>query len=177
MTMTTTEQFPQADPIWRNNGANPKQPALGMSTAEVVARYCDDNKDAIRLCMAWLAHAHLFDDIVDGDKPVTDERIAYTEMSWFRECQFNPFWIQHRLRLIPFVDNAYNAWLDANHWEREGDHEQRRDADVIKSFYHEFVVQCALIIGGWDHMRACSRELRQYNHDFQDYQPHRNQPE
>ena len=39
----------------------------------------------------------------------------------------------------------------------------RTAADVLKGHYHEFIYAVARIKGGWEHLRDCSSELREYD--------------
>lgn len=134
---------------------------------EELARICQDNRDAIRLCQAWIAHCHFLDDVIDGDHPenLTDEKVIGSSLSWFLETQQNPFWRQHAARLLVVVEIAYSAWIDANTMERSDQPEEVVGADVLKGFYHEFVYAVARIIGGWDHMRDVAKRARGYDWD------------
>lgn len=136
-----------------------------MSPDEIIARCCDDDRDAIHLCRAWVAHVHLWDDVLDKDRPepVQDEEMVQVNLNWWLETQVNPFWIAHKHRLIPIVELAYNAWLDSNRWANSPDLELRVASDVLKGHYHEFIYAVARIKGGWEHLRDCTRDLRKYD--------------
>lgn len=142
-----------------------------MNASEMIARCCLDDSDAMRLCSAWLAHVHLWDDVLDGDRPVPvqDEEMVQVNLAWWLETQTNPFWIAHKHRLIPIVELAYTAWLDSNRWADSPDSYRRLAADVIKGFYHEFIFAVARIKGGWAHLRDCTSVLREY--DFETAAP------
>ena len=127
---------------------------------------CAGNEDALRLCLAWRAFCHQLDDIEDGDNPdnLADDKVIGTQSAWFLETQLNPFWLQHKERLLPLVEISFNAWLDANGWER-GTPEQQVAADVLKGWYHELIFYCARLAGGWEHYRAVTTKFREYDFD------------
>lgn len=135
--------------------------------AEAIAYCCRDDRDAIRLCSAWVAHCHLWDDVVDGDAgTLSPERLLEIQHSWQLELICNPFFHQHKLQLVPVMELAYSAWLDSNEWAEDPEPGKGLACHVLKGFWHEFVFTCARLKGGWSHYRDICREYRDY--DFED---------
>lgn len=124
------------------------------------------NPDAARFLLAFVAHCHVLDDVIDGDVPVGDERLMASEAAWLLELTGNAFFVQHRAMLVPVILAGFNAWLDANRMEKSEDEREARAADVVKGIYHEVCWTVAFICGGWDHLRTVTRLYREYDYDW-----------
>jgi hypothetical protein len=124
------------------------------------------NKDAEAFVLSFVAFCHMLDDIVDGDKPVDDMRLVRESLALIDEMMLNPWVNANRIFLWPSIVGCFNAWIDANKWERDGTPVQQRDADVVKGIYHETVFLVARLCGGFDHMRFVTAEHREYDHDY-----------
>lgn len=136
-----------------------------MITNEQALKIANGNKDAARFVQAFVCHCHVLDDVIDKDKPVTDEVLIGTEASWLIELTHNPFFVANKAMLVPIILNAFNAWLDSNRMATSEDENVKRASDVVKGFYHEVCWQVALITGGWKHMRSITSEHREYDYD------------
>ncbi len=123
------------------------------------------NEAAERFCKVFVAHCHLLDDLVDGDKPWDDERIIASEINWLMELCGNPFFLAHKPQLISLIATGFNAWLDANRWAKDNDSRKALASDVVKGIYHEVVHYCALACGGWKHLREVTTRFREYDFD------------
>lgn len=124
------------------------------------------NQHACAFLMAYVAYCHMLDDVVDKDKPVDDLRLVRESLGLIDELMLNP-WVQdNRIVLWPLIVTGFNAWIDANAWERGNDPQKQRDADVVKGVYHELVWMTARLCGGLDHMRLVCAMHREYDHDF-----------
>lgn len=134
-------------------------------TAEDTKFIVQGNEVAERFVRVFVDHCHLLDDLVDNDKPWDDERIIASEINWMMELCGNPFFLAHKPQLVPLIVTGFNAWLDANRWEKDTDTRRRLSADVVKGIYHEVVHYCAFACGGWAHMREVTSRLREYDFD------------
>lgn len=105
--------------------------------------------------------AHLLDDVVDGDKLVTDEMLAKSEADWLMQWTGNPWVREHSVRLVPVVLLALNAWVDSN----------RMPAgpvrDVLKGQWHEVYHLVGLITGGWTALRVLTSGAGGREFDFE----------
>lgn len=139
--------------------------------AETIAYVCSDNRDAIRLCESWLAHCHLWDDVIDGESAgLSAEKLVAMQHGWQLELIANPFFLQHRLALVPVIEAAYSAWLDSNDWQATGTNNQQFAAHVLKGHWHEVIFYCARLTGGWAHYREVCREYRDYDFECTDFE-------
>ncbi|MEW6303494.1 MAG: hypothetical protein AB1705_08495 [Verrucomicrobiota bacterium] len=123
------------------------------------------DEHAVRFVRTFVAYCHLLDDVVDRDQPVDDERLARESLGMMVELAHNPFFVAHRFSLMPLVIAGFNAWLDANRWEKSEDDNTARAADVVKGFYHEVVWHVAYLTGGWPNLRAVTAKWRGYDFD------------
>lgn len=126
---------------------------------------CGDNAEAMRFGKTFVAFCHVLDDVIDRDKNLTDENLISTTLSMMLELTLNPFFVQNRMLLLPLIVQSFNAWLDANTFEKSEDVKVRRSADTLKGFYHEVVFHLAYLTGGWNRLRIVTRKYREYDYD------------
>lgn len=135
----------------------------------------DDFTDLIRkitdLCANGSAHAKYYleqvnyavetiDDLIDKDIQVKDERIFRTFFILFCELYSNPFFLSNLSLLVGVHIAAYNAWMDANIWEKSGDELKKMYAHVIRDYICELCQVVAFITGGYQNMRKVSLVIR-----------------
>lgn len=135
-------------------------------TREEALVVANGNADAAGFLLAFVAYCHLLDDCYDKDKPVDDKRLAVESLNLIDELMLNPWVQQNRAVLWGLITSGFNAWLDANEWERSDDEGKKRDADVVKGIYHEVCWVTARLCGGWEHMKQLTTKARAYDHDF-----------
>lgn len=127
------------------------------------------NEHAEAFIRSYVDWCHMFDDVADGDKRVTDEEMAVKQLAFVTQIAHNPFYQRYARELTALMYQGVNAWLDANKWAKSPEADMRRDAWVMKSIYQEVVWHVAYLTGGWNHMRAVTMNFREYQHD--DEQP------
>jgi hypothetical protein len=129
-------------------------------------KIANGNEQAADFIEAFVALCHTLDDIEDKDKPVTDERLIGDFIRFKEALQLNPWASARATTFFPLIVVSFNAWLDANQWEKSEDVAKQRDADVVKGIYHEVVYWVAYLTGGWSHLRKTTSVHREYDHDF-----------
>lgn len=145
-----------------------------MSGDEIITLACKGNKDAERLCRAWVTRCHELDDCHDRDKPADAERMASAFLALDLELATNPFFQAHRAQLLGLMVQSANAWLDTGKerpdWHSISHDEWNAREAVLKGFYHEVVFHCAFILGedgnglhGWRCLRRLTQECREYD--------------
>ncbi len=122
---------------------------------------CGDQA-AKRFLLTYFSLVHVFDDVYDKDKEVTDERLVKVMLWWTEELLYNPWVREHSNALWSQIITGWNAWLDANVWAKQPN-PKLFASDVIKSNYQEMTFLVAYICGGREHMRAMSTKYREYN--------------
>ena len=125
----------------------------------VLDQICDENHSAREyiniLCEVW----RVWDDIQDGDFPVTQHQILTCFKHLFINLPTNTFFNENRDMLLSQHLSMYNAWIAANEWEL-GDETDQIYAHVWKNTLHELVPIVALILKGRDQMEDTSSLIR-----------------
>lgn len=107
--------------------------------------------------------AELWDDLLDADKgwplPSDANRVFVTALF---HLPSNPFYRDHFGYLQPLMMAGVNAWLDSTKLEHESSSWSKTWAYALRDWYMELVPACAMLIGGFDHMRAVSLEARRF---------------
>lgn len=128
---------------------------------------CKGDKSATQFCLIFVQWCHWIDDLIDKDKlwlPQDTVRINLEALLLFSE---NEFFQRHKVKLMPMIISSFAAFADSNKWEKREKVQDRRAADILKSYYHEVVWQVAYLCGGWEHMRAVTARFRIFDYDFQ----------
>lgn len=123
------------------------------------------HEPAVMLNAALIDLLHIWDDLVDRDKPVTDEDVHRAFRLALVVIPANPFYQQHFSALHPLLDNLILNWLAANQMERQP--ESPIDlpvAFVIRSDYCNFLLKSMVLVGGFDHARAMWPKVRRFWH-------------
>lgn len=107
---------------------------------------------------------HLWDDLIDHDKPVTDMQVNDAFYAILIEIPRNPFYRKYFDFLNPILANAITNWHIANRMERRGDEYEKRIAYVLRSSYVDLLTQSALLLGGVEHAAAVGYDNRLYTH-------------
>ena len=125
----------------------------------IVNEICGTNTSAREyidiLCEIW----RTWDDIQDGDFPVTRQDILSSFKHLFVTLPTNTFFNEHRDLLLSQHISMYNAWIAANEWEL-GDETDQIYAHVWKNTLHELVPIIALILHGQKKMEETSSLIR-----------------
>lgn len=120
------------------------------------------NADALKFLWAFWNWGHAFDDMLDGD--VKSKELTMKAWADFvLQLSFNEFFIANRQSLIGFILHATTRWMDGDEWEKSESEKRRIQSEVIRCGDIDLYIHVALLCGGWDHMRKCSREFRSYD--------------
>lgn len=111
------------------------------------------DEDAIDFCDRLYKILHVWDDLVDGDKPVTQADLNDVFRSALVELPLNPFYRQHVGTLAPILSAGITAWEVSNVYERGLDRELWRKAHMLRVHVGAVFVACAEIVGGRDWSR------------------------
>ena len=124
--------------------------------------------------MAWLGDAYavqyvqmigeaseFFDDLIDKDKPISDEWIVGMMYKLLIDMHVNPFFTRYKSELVPIMSVAINAWLDANQLEKGTDTQVSR-AYVLRDLTLEILLHSIQLVRGRDYMRSVSLAVREF---------------
>lgn len=139
---------------------------LSEAQREVIDDVCAGHSAAADFCEVFVSWCHWIDDVVDADREWTAE--ALIQLNCFalpRTLATNPFFQKHKASLLPLIVQGFAAYLDSELFRQRPGVEDRRAAEVLKSFYHEVVWHIAYLLGGWDHSRAMTAKHREFDYD------------
>lgn len=94
--------------------------------------------------------SHLWDDLIDKDKPLSKEQINSGFRNALIDIPSNPFFAAHAHRLIPVMSAGISAWQAANAFELTTDKRLWEMAHTLRYFVATVIVTCAEIVGGGD---------------------------
>ena len=117
---------------------------------------------AVRWFLDFCHVCEIFDDLVDGDKPVGPDAVSSLIFDVLVEMPLNPFFDTFKSSLCPLIVSGVNAWLDANTMERRGTKDDLIKAFVLRDWYMEILSTVIYLTRGRDAMRALSMEIRDF---------------
>lgn len=124
---------------------------------EFFLKVTKQNGDAAKFLMDFFYACHLWDDLIDKDKPRSDEHINHAFWIFAVELQRNPWYQRHFLDLHPVIMNAIQEWFAANKLEKTG----REDiAYTLRCSIVSVVHQTAFLCGGYEWAVTIGDEIR-----------------
>lgn len=103
-----------------------------------------------------------WDDIID-DAVVTHSRVHEAFVNATVMLHANQFFRRHADYLLPVMMTAINAWIDSCNLEKSKQNEDDAiRAFALKDIGIELWTQVAFLVGGYNHMRAVSSEIREF---------------
>jgi hypothetical protein len=117
-----------------------------MALFDTVKPFFKHNEDASFFIDELFAIWHIWDDLIDKDKPLTDADINKAFMGALITLPRNRFYQTYFSILHPIIENAFINWLGSNTLEKSnGDLTIAFD---LRNSYVNIVTACANIIGG-----------------------------
>lgn len=116
------------------------------------------DKQALAYCLDLLYIAHLWDDLVDGDKQPSIEDINQAFIKSLTAIPNNLFYRQWQPILLPMMHNALVMWLQSNDL-RKGSPDQRTTAFTLENAVIEIVHFCILVKGSVEWAREIGAEF------------------
>jgi len=127
---------------------------------EHMLTYLKGNQYAIKWVMDMYRAIHLWDDLIDRDGEVGDAQINKVMFALMLEAPCNPFYLEFCDQLAPMLRAMVTDWMDSVHMERNMGEDGKAYAYGLRASFSNIVIQCAYLLGGYDHMRAVSKEIR-----------------
>lgn len=133
-----------------------------FSYSERVRKACDliaaEDASARAYLECICYSARLMDDAVDADHGRVDfPRLFHVLLV---ELPANAFFQAHRPALLAIHSATLNAWQDADAWLGHADI-RRQHALVFRDYLTELGLLVAYLVGGYDHRRAISLQVRE----------------
>jgi hypothetical protein len=101
---------------------------------------------AQKFCLDLLYIAHLWDDLIDQDKPRTGEDISLAFTKALMDLPSNPFYQAHFQMLWALVTNALLQWKDANAL-MEGNRDHRLMSFILRNALFSVIYFSMYLIG------------------------------
>lgn len=125
-------------------------------------RWFFDNCPAIEFINQLFTAVELWDDLIDKDVEISDDRVNNVFTMLMYCLPGNDWFIAHRFHYLPLIMQAINGFQDANNMALSKDIKLRNIAFHIRNLGIEIHIATALLIGGYDHMRNVSPEIREF---------------
>jgi hypothetical protein len=116
---------------------------------------------AVEFLLTVFELGETWDDLIDGDA-VEARSIHRAFVSALFDLPANPFYARHQEVLRPLMLVGVNAWMDSVALEHAEDDWSLLWAYALRDWYMELVAFCALLVGGFEHMRAVSLPARRF---------------
>lgn len=131
---------------------------LSPHKLERLGFFLKDDKQALAYCLDLLYIAHLWDDLIDGDKHPSLEAINQAFIKSLAAIPNNLFYRQWQPILLPMMHNAMVMWLEANDL-RAGDPDQRTAAFTLENAVVGILHFCILVKGSTEWARLVGPEF------------------
>lgn len=118
------------------------------------------DEHAVDLAFMLATVSHVYDDLVDRDKPVPDEQVHRAFWLALVEIPRNRFYQGHVMHLQPLIAQAIVSWRVANELQRSADREALNVANVLRYAAADVIVHMAYLIGGPDWAAEVGPALR-----------------
>jgi len=117
------------------------------------------DENAVRFFLDLSHFVEIYDDLVDQDKPISNDDINRALFAVLCYMPSNPFFLQHRLTLTPIIFTSINAWADANEFQH-GTMSEKALAYGLKGGGVEVLLSIISITRGVEYMRSVSAAVR-----------------
>ena len=125
-------------------------------------RWCMGNNDAIGFLNCFFDAVELWDDLIDKDVVIKDDHVNRVFTNLMFTLPANPWFMANHLYYQPLIMAAINGFHDANEMCKSDSRRLRNLAFHIRNLGTEIHIATAFLIGGFDHMRKVSPEIREF---------------
>lgn len=133
-------------------------PAWRDERNERLARWVGDPAAVAWLLDLWDAY-EVVDDLVDRDKPVSQDDIFRMLWEFAVDLPGNVFFLQNAAALLPVLRMGINCWIDATKLEADPTDHNLHISFTARAAYMQIAQTVVEITRGRDAMRACSLEI------------------
>jgi len=129
------------------------------------------NPEAIQFVVRVFRALHVWDDLIDRDKPLTDDEINSVFWDLLVVLPTDPFYTRNIALLSSTLVNAIINWHVANKLEREGDDKDKSIAFILRGAYIDLLSASAFIVGGMQWAQKIGPAIRRWAHEetFDEY--------
>ena len=137
---------------------------MGSAPDDLVHKVCRGNDEAASCVRALVAIAHTWDDLIDRDKPVSDELIHSAFQLALLHLPANPFYVRNSGALLRTLANSIINWRIATALEHGGQAADLEIAYILRSSYADVLTTAAMLIGGIEWAVEIGVEVRRFFH-------------
>jgi hypothetical protein len=119
---------------------------------------CDGNASAIDYLLIIIETAHLWDDLIDKDSEITDERVNRVFSSIMIDLMRNEFFRRFHAELLPIMEIGILNWKASNVLEG-GDTEEKIAAHYMRHTVADVILMTARICRGRDYAESMIPQL------------------
>ena len=112
---------------------------------------------AAQFCIDIARCSHIYDDLIDRDKPVGEKKVHELMWALLFTIPLNPFFAAHQAAIRPVLMTAILNWQAANDIEADAITEELRVAHVLRYALADVVLLCMAITGGREHAMRHAR--------------------
>ena len=123
-------------------------------------RMCCGNADAARLVSDLARISHVYDDLIDGDKPKDDAAVHEAMWKALIDIPSNAFFLAHRHAFLPILATGILNWRAANDMQASGCAEQLHIAHALRYSIADALMLAMLLTGGPDHAAKHAHRAR-----------------
>ena len=118
------------------------------------------------LAIQWVLDFHdvveLFDDLIDKDKEISDERVIRVLWESMVDMPRNPFFQANSHILLPLISQGIHWWLDANNLEDKGDDHSLHMSFVLRGACTGLIQVVIELVHGRNAMRKVSKDVVEF---------------
>jgi len=136
-----------------------------------VSDFLQGNKEATDFVCDMFIVLHIWDDLIDKDKKLTDSEIHYAFWLALMKLPCNPFYTRNFNTLQPILANSILNWQAANTMENAGDRKDQEIAFILRGAYTDLLTISAYLVGGLSWVTLVTPDIRRWAHQetFQEY--------
>ncbi|MBI4293630.1 MAG: hypothetical protein HY661_19310 [Betaproteobacteria bacterium] len=131
-----------------------------LNDREQLLRFFRGDEAAVELAFMLARISHIWDDLIDKDKPVSDHQVNAAFWLALVGVPANPFYQQHSEDLRPVMASGILNYAAANALERRGDLHSLEIAHVIRYSIADTVLLMATLAGGYAWGMEVASDLR-----------------
>lgn len=124
----------------------------------VLLDWFNGDEDALNFLRDISDATELWDDMIDQDKELTEDKINSAFFKMLVSIPNNAFFQKNRLYLTPIIIQCINAWHDANKLEK-GDANQRALAYTLRNIDIMLMQSIVFLTSGYPKMREVSEQV------------------
>jgi hypothetical protein len=121
-----------------------------VAFTQMFERWFKGNASAMRFCADMVEVAHVWDDLVDGDKPVSSSVADKTFRKMMLEIPANDFYRANFTFLHPVLVMVWAQWDAANSMETHPFRGDREKAYMLRASLYQLFHAVAVLCGGLD---------------------------